>query len=309
MVRHAENVAEVLGEPVGTLVLTLSVTVIEVTSIAAVMLHGENNPTLARDTLLAVVMIILNGMVGLSLLIGAWKHREQVHNLQGANAYLGVIVPLVVLTLVLPDFTRTTPGATLSFDQQLFLVLVSAGLYAIFLMMQTGRHRHYFAGASSADESESRGAKRDALVPTLWLLAYLVPALYLAGQLAHPIDYVIETKHAPTALGGVILAVIVATPEAIGAVRAAIANQLQRSVNIVLGSMLSTIGLTVPLMIVISEVTGRSFVMGVQHTDLVMLVLTLAVSIVTFSSGRTHIIQGLVHIILFAAYLLLILQG
>ena len=144
VVRHADHVAEVLGEPYGTLVLTLSVTAIEVMSISAVMLHGANNPTLVRDTLFAIVMIILGGMVGASLLVGGWRHREQHYNLQGANAYLSVIIPLAVLTLSLPNFTVTTPGPTLSIAQQVFLVIMSVGLYCAFLAIQTGRHRGYF---------------------------------------------------------------------------------------------------------------------------------------------------------------------
>ena len=141
------------GSPTGPCSSTLSVTFVEVTSIAAIMLHGANNPTLARDTMFAVAMIILNGMVGLSLLVGGWRHREQQYNLQGANAYLGVIIPLAVLSLVMPDFTQTTPGPTLSHDQDIFLVLVGLGLYSTFLAVQTRRHRGYFRfGADAVDE-------------------------------------------------------------------------------------------------------------------------------------------------------------
>jgi Ca2+:H+ antiporter len=313
VVRHAERLAVRLGEPYGTLILTLSITFIEVVSISAVMLHGENNPTLARDTVFAVVMIVLNGMVGLSLLLGGWRHREQHYNLQGANAYLGVIIPLVVLSLLLPDYTQTTPGPTLSLAQEAFLVLVAVGLYAAFLAIQTGRHSGYFreedeaaavGHAAQAGEAPPPIARHAAL-----LVAYLVPVVFLAEQLAHPVDYLIETLRAPAPLGGVIVAVLVATPEAVGAARAALANHMQRSVNIFLGSVLSTIGLTVPAMVLIGHAIGRDVVLGVEHTDLVMLLLTLAVSVVTFASGHTNVIQGAVHLVLFAAYLLLIVQG
>ena len=319
VVHHADELAEALGEPYGTLVLTLSITFIEVMSISAVMVHGANNPTLTRDTLLAVVMIILNGMVGLSLLLGGWRHSEQDYNLRGANAYLGVIMPLVVLSLILPDFTQTTPGPTLSFAQQMFLVMVSVGLYLAFLGIQTGRHRSYFteeatsAGytkeiASIAPNAPSRHGWSTAWHAVL-LLAYLAPIVFLAEQFAHPVDYLIETLQAPAALGGLIVAVLVATPEAIGAVRAAMANHMQRSINIFLGSVLSTIGLTVPAMMLISHFTHRSIILGVEHAGSVLVLLTLAVSIVTFASGRTNAIQGAVHLTLFAAYLLLIVQG
>ena len=283
VVRHAEHLAARLGEPYGTLLLTLSVTFIEVASIAAVMLHGANNPSLARDTLFAVVMIILNGMVGLSLLLGGWRHREQQYNLQGANAYLAVIVTLVVLTLILPDFTQTTPGPTLSHPQEMLLALIGVGLYATFLAMQTGRHRGFFSLANEHEEGASsvvaaRRAKplsrpRPAPTHAVLLVAYLLPVVFLAEQFAHPVDYLIETLRAPAAFGGLIIAVLVATPEAISAVRAALANHLQRSVNIFLGSVLATIGLTVPSIILVSRLTGHDIVLGVEHTDLVMLAL------------------------------------
>jgi Ca2+:H+ antiporter len=307
VVRHADHLAVRLGEPYGTLLLTLSITFIEVMSISAIMLHGENNPTLTRDTLFAVVMIVLNGMAGLSLLLGSWRHREQHYNLQGANAYLGVIIPLVVLSLLLPNYTQTTPGPTLSFAQKVFLVIVAVGLYAAFLAIQTGRHSSFFREDQAGHHA---GVSLPPLVPHAALLvAYLVPVVFLAEELAYPVDYLIETLRAPAPLGGVIVAALVATPEAIGAARAALANHMQRSVNIFLGSVLSTIGLTVPAMVLIGQVIGRDIILGVEHTDVVMLLLTLAVSVVTFASGRTNVMQGAVHLILFAAYLLLIVQG
>jgi Ca2+:H+ antiporter len=316
IVRHAEHLAMRLGEPYGTLLLTLSVTFVEVTSIAAIMLHGANNPTLARDTLFAVAMIILNGMVGLSLLIGGWRHREQQYNLQGANAYLGVIIPLAVLSLILPDFTQTTPGPLLSHEQDIFLVLVGLGLYSTFLAVQTRRHRSYFRfGDDLAHEHPDASHRVPTSQPRLvlahaaLLIIYLLPVVYLAEQFAHPVDYLIETLQAPPALGGVIVAVLVATPEALGAVRAALANHLQRSINIFLGSVLSTIGLTVPAIVLVSRMIGREIVLGVEHTDMVMLLLTLVLCVVTFSSGRTNVMQGAVHLVLFAVYLGLILQG
>jgi Ca2+:H+ antiporter len=318
VVRHADHLAVRLGEPYGTLILTLAVTTIEVMSITAVMMHGANNPTLVRDTLFSVVMIILNGMVGLSLLAGAWRHREQHYNLQGANAYLGLIIPLSVLSLILPNFTRTTPGPTLSVLQNSFLVIMSVGLYAAFLAMQTGRHRGYFMLGSDGEDEDAEQAAEDAEIlaeraplarHAVLLLVYMAPVVFLAEQLAKPVDYLVETLNEPAALGGVIMAVLVATPEAIGAVRAATRDHLQRAVNIFLGSVLSTIGLTVPIMVAISYVTGRGMVLGLQHTDFVMLLLTLGVSVVTFASGRTNVLQGAVHLLLFVAYLLLIVQN
>ncbi len=310
VVRHADHVSQVLGEPYGTLVLTLSVTAIEVLSISAVMLHGENNPTLVRDTLFAIIMIILGGMVGVSLLAGGWRHREQHYNLQGANTYLSVIIPLALLTLSLPNFTVTTPGPTLSTAQQIFLVVMSAGLYAAFLAIQTGRHRAYFI--MDEDEAEAAGpakAKAPLARHAVLLVAYILPVVFLAEQLAHPIDYLIETLRVPAPLGGVIIAMLVATPEAIGATRAALVNSVQRSINIFLGSVLSTIGLTVPIMLVISYLTHREVFLGLAAANSLLLAVTLAVSVVTFASGRTNILQGAVHVMLFAAFLMLIFQA
>jgi len=264
-----------------------------------------------RDTLFAVVMIILNGMVGLSLLLGGWRHREQQYNLQGANAYLSVIIPLAVLSLMLPNYTVTTPGPTLSSVQEGFLALMALGLYGTFLAIQTNRHRLYFTlGEATEDGQESpHSTPRSLKAHAVLLAAHMLPVVFLAEQLAQPLDYLIGAAHAPLALGGLLIATLVATPEAIGAVRAAKANHLQRSVNISLGSVLATIGLTVPTMLVISHLTGKSLVLGLEHGNLVLLPLTLIVSIITFASGRTNILQGAVHLLLFAAYVMLIFQG
>ncbi len=305
VVRHADHLAARLGEPYGTLILTLSVTSIEVMTISAVMLHGQNNPTLVRDTLFSVVMIILNGMVGISLLLGGWRYREQLYNLQGANAYMSVIIPLTVMSLIMPDYTVGAAGLSQSFAQESFLVLMSLGLYLAFLAIQTTRHRQYF---TLGDDIMPGGfvRLRSLAKHVLLLLAYMLPVVFLTQQLAKPIDYKIETLHVPTALGGVVVALLVATPETIGAVRAARANQMQRSVNIFLGSVLSTIGLTIPAMVVLSHLTGKNIILGLQNSDFVMLILTLTVSVVTFANGRTNILQGLVHLLLFFAYLFLI---
>jgi Ca2+:H+ antiporter len=312
VVRHAEHLAATLGEPLGTLILTLSVTFIEVMSITAIMLHGENNPTLVRDTLLAVIMIVMNGMVGLSLLLGAWRNREQSYNLQGANAYLAVIIPLASMTLIMPDYTETTSGPTLSFAQETTLAFMSVSLYAAFVALQTGRHRGFFILGGELAEGESEIARsRAALIAFHFamLAAYLAPVVYLAEQLAHPADYLTETLHAPEAIVGVIIAALVATPEAIGAARAGLANRLQRSVNILFGSALSSIGLTVPVMLLVSHWIGRPLILGVEHANMFLLLLTLGLSVVTFSSGRTNVLHGAVHLLLFLTFLLLMAQG
>jgi Ca2+:H+ antiporter len=306
VVRHAEHLAEHLGEPYGTLLLTLIITGIEVIAISAVVRHGGPNPTLVRDTLLAVIMIIMNGMVGATLLIGGIKHREQTFNLQGANAYLSVVLPLATFALIMPNFTETTPGPTYSVPQQLVLVTVSLGLYGVFLVLQTGRYHGYFATEAEAEAHETEAPL---WFSTLMMVAYMGGVVYLVEQFGPPLDYLLETLQAPAPLGGVFIALLVAAPESIGATKAALANQMQRAVNIFLGSVLATIGLTIPAVLIINHLIARPIVLGVEHADFALLILTLAVSIVTFTSGRTNMLQGVVHLVLFAAYVLLIFEA
>ena len=308
VVRHAESLARHLGEPYGTLLLTLTITSIEVVAISAVVRHGGPNPTLMRDTLLAVIMIIMNGMVGVTLLIGGVKHREQTFNLQGANAFLSVLLPLATFALIMPDFTQTTPGPIYSVEQQFVLVILSLALYLLFLVLQTGRYHGYFEDVGHT-ATEAEGAEAPIWFSIVMLAAYMAAVVYLVEQFGPPIDYLLETLHAPAPLGGIFIALLVATPELIGAVKAALDNQMQRAVNISLGSVLATIGLTIPAVLVINHLIDRPTVLGLEHTDLPLLILTLGVSMITFTSGRTNMLQGVVHLLLFAAYILLIFQA
>jgi Ca2+:H+ antiporter len=315
VVRHAEALAHIAGEPLGTLVLTLAVTGIESSIIAAVMVSGHGTSSVARDAMFAVVMIVLNGMVGLSLLLGGLRYHEQTYNLQGANAYLAVLVPLAVLSLVLPNYTTSSPGPTLSAYHAAFLVIVSVVIYGVFLSIQTTRHREYFvqpgaAGAADGPEAPEPGKHEthSAAYHVPLLLAYLVPLVYLAEKLAVPVEHVIDVWHGPAALGGLVVAVLVLSPESLGAMRAAWANRLQRCVNLLLGSALASISLTVPAVLLLGLLTGRSVVLGLEAEDTVLLVLTLAVATLTFSSARTNVLLGAVHLLLFLAYLMLLFE-
>jgi Ca2+:H+ antiporter len=310
VVRHAEELALMLGEPLGTLILTLAVTGMEVAIIAAVMATGEGNSTVARDAMFAVVMIVLNGMIGLSLLLGGWRHHEQTYNLLGANAFLAVIVPIAVLGLVLPNFTVSSPGPTLSPFHAVFLSVMSIGLYGVFLAIQNVRHRDYFVWADS-DEAAHAGIepKHGAAWHGTFLLAYLLPVVILAKQIAVPIDYAIDVFKAPLALGGFLVAVLVLSPESLAATRAAVANQLQRSVNILLGSVLATISLTIPAVLTIGLITGKTIVLGLSTANTTLLLLTLVVSMLTFAIDRTNVLLGAVHLLLFFAFLMLIFDA
>jgi Ca2+:H+ antiporter len=309
VVRHADCLAIKCGEPYGTLVLTLAAISIEVMMVSTAMLHGANNPTLARDAMFAVIMIALNGLVGLSLLLGGLRHREQHYNLQGTNSYLNVIMTLAVLGLVLPNFTTSTSGPTLSGEQQIFLAVMSIALYGIFLLIQTMRHRQYFVEtkhAAAAEIGHHQLRMRSTAFHAVMLFLYLIAVVLLAEKFAIPLDNGIERFGMPQAFGGAIIAALVLAPEALSAIGATLGNQLQRSVNILLGSVLATIGLTIPAILTIGLITKRSVALGVEGGNLPLLVLTLAVSLVTFASGRTNILQGCIHLLLFAVFLLLI---
>jgi Ca2+:H+ antiporter len=310
VVRHAECLAIKWGEPYGTLILTLSAITIEVVMISVAMLHGANNPTLGRDSIFSVIMIALNGLVGLCLLVGGLRYREQYYNLQGVNSYLNVIMTLAVLGLVLPNFTTSTSGPTFSTEQKIFLAVTSFLLYAIFLLIQTVRHRQYFVETKDATPAANAADHpiqvRSTAFHSTMLLVYLVTVILLAEKFAIPLDNSIEQFHMPQAFGGAMIAALVLSPEALGAINATLRDQLQRSVNILLGSVLATIGLTIPAVLTISLVTKRPIVLGVEGGNLPLLLLTLAVSIVTFTSRKTNVLQGCVHLLLFAVFVLLI---
>jgi Ca2+:H+ antiporter len=309
VVRHADCLAIRLGEPYGTLILTLSAISIEVVMISTAMLHGANNPTLGRDAIFAVIMIALNGLVGLSLMLGGLRYREQHYNIQGVNAYLNVIMALAVLGLVLPNFTTSTTGPTFSTEQGIFFASVSLLLYAVFLLIQTLRHRGYFLDVKETATKHwphHLPPVRSTGFHAVVLLLYLAAVILLAEKFAVPLDNSIEQFHMPQAFGGAVIAALVLSPEGLGGIAASLHNQLQRSINILFGSVLATIGLTIPAVLMIGLLTKRPVALGVQGGNLPLLLLTLAVSVVTFTSRKTNILQGCIHLLLFAVFVLLI---
>jgi Ca2+:H+ antiporter len=312
VVRHADHLADQLGEPFGTLILTLSVTSIEIMTVTIVMLTGPDNPTLGRDTMFAVVMIVLNGLIGLGLLLGGWRYREQEYNFRGASAYLSVIFCLAVFGLVMPNFTWSSPGGTFSEAQQFFLVAMCLGLYGVFLAIQTTRHRTYFLAPSDVrDGRHETGGHNGSLTGHSWLYhaallaIYLALVIKLAKDLGHSLNHGLDDLNAPPAVGAFVVAVLVLAPEGLGAVRAALANQLQRTVNILLGSVLATLALTFPALLFVSLNRGVSLVLGLDGAQMVLLLLSLLVSAITFASGRSNVLQGAVHLMLFFGYVML----
>lgn len=307
-VHHAEVVAHKIGEPYGTLVLAVSVTVIEVSLIVSLMLSGGPAAAgLARDTVFAAIMIILNGLVGLCLLVGGARHLEQRYGQAGVSAALATLAALSILTLVLPNYTTSVQGPVYSSSQLGFVGLVSLVLYGTFVLVQAVRHRDYFlpTGAAAHDE-EAHAAPPTATAA--WaslglLLIALVAVVLLAKSLAPTIEAAVASAGAPKAVVGVIIAAVVLAPESLAAVRAARADRLQTSLNLALGSALASIGLTIPVVAVVSLVMGWPLALGLDAKAMVLLMLTLLVTTLSLATGRTTVLQGVVHLVLFAVYL------
>ncbi|GLS90122.1 calcium:proton antiporter [Psychromonas marina] len=305
VVHHSDVLAIKLGDPYGTLILTLAVISLEVVMISSVMLTGEPNPTMARDTMFAVIMLILNGLVGLSLLIGGKRFHTQSFNLNGVKSYIVAIIPLAIICLVLPNFTVSGSVGGLSPSMSWMLIIMSVVLYGVFLITQTKSHSNFFIDENALDEEHHIGETRSNLYHTIMLLAYLTVVIVLAKILALPINYSVSEMGAPIALSGFLVACLVLAPEAVGGIKATLHNHLQRTMNLYFGSVLATIALTVPAVLTISYFTGQEVILGLSPSEMVLLVTSLMVAKVTFSSGRTHSLYGVTHLLLFAVYLFL----
>ena len=305
---HAEVVAHRIGEPLGTLVLALAVTIIEVSLIVSIMLSsGEQAGALARDTVFATVMIICNGVVGLCLLAGAIRHRIIAFRVEGTGSALSVLTALTTLTLVLPEFTTSTHGPTYSASQLAFAGLMSLILYAVFVFVQTVRHREFFLPAESETGEEHAPPVGNAgtLLSLCLLVVSLVAVVGLAKQLAPAIQSAVEAASAPPSVVGIAIALLVLLPETWAALRAALRNRMQISLNLALGSALATIGLTIPCVAVVALWLDLPLILGLPAKELVLLSLTLVISTMTLAGGRATVLQGAVHLVLFAAFLFL----
>ncbi|HKQ97085.1 MAG TPA: ionic transporter y4hA [Candidatus Polarisedimenticolia bacterium] len=307
-VHHAEVIALRVGEPFGTLVLALAVTVIEVSLIVALMFSGGPAASaLARDTVYATVMIICNGVVGLCLLLGALRHRTLAFRVEGTTPALAVLATLATLTLVLPTFTSTTPGPTLSPAQLVFVGVVSLALYAVFVFVQTVRHREYFLPPDGEGDDDHLTPPTGVvtLISLALLFLSLVTVVGLAKTLAPSIEGVIVTAAVPHAVVGIAIALIVLLPETWAAARAALRNRMQTSFNLALGSALATIGLTIPAVAATAMALNLSLQLGLPTKEIALLSLTLLISSMTMSRGRATVLQGAVHLVLFVVFLFL----
>ncbi|MFI0348550.1 MAG: calcium:proton antiporter [Chthoniobacterales bacterium] len=321
IVRHADVLADELGEPYGTLILTLSMTGIEVMMISAMMLQ-ENNPTLPRDTMFSVIMIVLGGIFGYCLLAGGFKFHEQQFNLKGGKSFLGLILPLSVLALVMPS---VTPSGSIGFFSPLHaitMVILSLTIYGIFLVVQTHWYREFFLEeplflveentAELALPFEKKAPR--VFFHSFFLLVYIFPIVLLSKKLAfllemkrHGMPHILP-EATRGALHGLVVAILILAPEGLAAIEAARKNHMQRSINLLFGSVLSTIGLTVPAALAIGLFIGQPVHLGLEPASVTLLAVTLGSCILTFSQSQTNVLQGCVHLLLFGVYILLMFQ-
>ncbi|HEV9035493.1 MAG TPA: ionic transporter y4hA [Puia sp.] len=309
-VHHAEVIAHRVGQPFGVLVLAIAVTVIEVALIVSLMFAGGDEG-LARDTVFAAVMIILNGMMGLCLLIGGLKYRVQKFELEGVRSTLTVLVSISVLTLILPNYTSSASGPEYSNTQLLFVGIVTLVLYATFVIVQNIRNRDFFLSESEKKEEEAAAehppTRRETTVSFLLLLVCLLAVVIIAKALSPDLERLVDRMNAPHSLVGVIIAMIVLLPESVAAVRAARHDHLQKALNLSLGSAVASIGLTIPTVSAVSIITGMPIALGIDIKSTLLFFLTLLVVAISLSTGRTTILQGIVLLVLFAVYLFMII--
>lgn len=321
-VHHAEVVAHRVGEPFGSLILAVAVTVIEVGLIVMLMTSGgDSTSTYARDTVFAAVMITLNGIVGIALLVGALRHHLVSFNASGSGSALATVIVLAGVTLVLPSFTTSAHGLQYSGSQLAFAAIASLALYGAFVFTQTVRHRDFFLPVSSdeqglvtglLDEDEDGHADppsdRDTLLSLGLLVVALVAVVGLAKLLSPTIESGVKSLGFPYGVVGVVIALLVLAPESIAAVRNASRDRVQISLNLAYGSAMASIGLTIPTIAVASIWLDGPLELGLSPTHLVLLALTVAVSTLTVAQGRAKALQGMVHLVLLAAFVFLSIQ-
>ncbi len=321
-VHHAEVIAHKVGEPFGSLILAVAVTVIEVGLIVMLMTSGgEGTSTYARDTVFAAVMITLNGIVGISLLVGALKHHLVSFNASGTGAALATVITLASVTMVLPSFTISGSGREFSASQLAFAAVASIVLYAGFVFTQTVQHRDFFVPVSSDDYGTVTGildedgdghadppSRSEALWSLGLLMASLVAVVGLAKLLSPTIEDGVKSLGFPYAVVGVVIALLVLAPESIAAIRNARRDRVQISLNLAFGSAMASIGLTIPTIAIASIWLDGPLVLGLEPTQMILLAITVVVSILTVVQGRAKAQQGLVHLVLLAAFLFLSIQ-
>ncbi|WP_316743886.1 hypothetical protein [Pedobacter antarcticus] len=326
VVKEADELAHKLGEPYGTLILTLSIVSIEVILISAVMLGPGEFPTIGKDSIFSVMMIITNLVIGLCILLGGLKYGEQEYNAQGAMSYLGMIIMLGSIGMMLPNFIEGAGNGVFSNTQAIVLSSLIIILYGFFLLLQMKGYRHLYIqpkkGSMEIPFAErnndlltvsavtvgepSKSNKNEILIRSVVLIATILPIVLLSHNMATVVDYGIKAANLPPLLGGVLIAIIVFTPESMTAVKAALNNEFQRAINLCHGAFVSTVGLTVPSVLIVGLITGKTVLFGLTATEMILFVVTLLLSLMTFLGKRTTPMVGIMHLVLFVVFIMLI---
>ncbi|AIR62590.1 sodium-potassium/proton antiporter ChaA [Cedecea neteri] len=308
VVRHADVLAHRLGEPYGSLILSLSVVILEVSLISALMATGDAAPTLMRDTLYSIIMIVTGGLVGFSLLMGGRKFATQYMNLFGIKQYLIALFPLAVIVLVFP---MALPGGNFSLGQSLLVALISAAMYGVFLLIQTKTHQSLFVyehedEGDSDDPHHGKPSAHSSAWHTAWLIVHLIAVIAVTKMNANPLEHLLDAMDAPAQFTGFLVALLILSPEGLGALKAVLSNQVQRAMNLFFGSVLATISLTVPAVTLIAWFTGNDLIFSLGMPQMVVMMAALVLCQISFSTGRTNVLNGTAHLALFAAYLMTI---
>ncbi|MFD2552953.1 calcium:proton antiporter [Sphingobacterium tabacisoli] len=322
VVKEADELAHKLGEPYGTLILTLSIVSIEVILISAVMLGPGESAEIAKDSIFSVMMIIMNLVVGICLLFGGLKYGEQEYNAQGTMTYLSMIIMLSGISMLLPNFIQGAGNGIFSNVQAIGISSLIIILYTFFLAYQMKGYRHLYLQPRqgqmeirfkdrniSVNEEESNGGnvdKREIIIRSILLITIILPIVLLSHHMASVVDYGIKTTNLPPLLGGILIAIIVFTPESMTAVKAALNNEFQRAINLCHGAFVSTVGLTIPSVLIIGLITGKTVALGLTATETILFVITLLLSLMSFLGKRTSPILGVMHIVLFVLFILLV---
>lgn len=307
VVRHADVLAHRLGEPYGSLILSLSVVILEVSLISALMATGDAAPALMRDTLYSIIMIVTCGLVGAALLLGGHKFATQYVNLAGVKQYLIAIFPLGILVLVFPN---ALPGGNFSIAQALLISAISAAMYGVFLLIQTKTHQSLFV-YEHEDEGDGphhgRPSAHSSLWHSAWLIVHLIAVIAVTKMNANTLGSLLTELNAPEQFTGFLVALLILSPEGLGAIKAVLANQVQRAMNLFFGSVLATISLTVPAVTIIATLTGQQLIFGLEPPQMVMMIAALLLCQISFSTGRTNVLNGSAHLALFIGYLMTIM--
>lgn len=303
-VHHAEVVAHRVGEPFGTIVLALAVTILEASIIVTLMLAGgEGASTYARDTLFSAVMLILNGILGISMIVGARKYKEQTFQTKSVTIALVSLVAIVVFTLILPNVTTSIAGPSYTNSQLVFVTIVCLVIYISFIKAQTVRQRHYFISSSADGHANSHVSKKEALISLFLLLACLGAVVFLSKKISPLIELSISGAGLPKALVGVVISFIILLPEGIAAIRAANKNRFQSSINLSLGSAIASIGLSIPTVAVLCMWFDIPLILGIDKKSMVLLALSLFTVMLSLNKGKTNLTYGTVLVMILFAYI------